>query len=189
MEIDHSENSSEREIVFSIYKGYLFSFILSGLWFLCCWLAIGFLFGNHEVILEGAKKTFFHVEFGLPVFIAGMIVRECLKSLVLKFYANIPWNAQNTGFSMSSLMPYVQSKYPIPARKYALTLLIPPFILIQIIWLSFIYQYGEWIILSTLWLFFSGFDILTAFKLYKYKSFLAADHPDLPGAIIYENPF
>lgn len=186
---EESAYSQKKDVVFSTLKGNFFCFCMGIIWFILCWGLSVFIFGNYTMIIEGAKKTLFHVEFGLPVFIAGMIFQEVVKSLLLKFYANVPWNAQTAGFSISSFMPYVQSKYPIPVRKYILILLLPTFILLQIIWLAFIQNQGEWIILSTLWLFFSGYDILTALKLFKYKSFLAADHPDLPGAVIYENPF
>lgn len=102
----------------------------------------------------------------------------------------VKWTAMKAGFSIHTLLPYIESKYPIKIGVYRLCLIVPTFILLQLVWLAYGCGYYEWLVFSSIWLFFSGFDLLAYFKIHKLSvRYLAATHEKLPGIIVYENPF
>ncbi len=190
-DIDHSEEYFfKKELIFSSQKGYLYSFFGAISWFCLHSLALRLIYHQWTFLKTAIEKSIFHVEFFIPVLFGGLILQEAIKSLILNRLAKVKWTAIKAGFSIHTLMPYVESKYPIKIGYYKLLLILPSFILLQVIWLAYCCNHSEWLVLSSIWLFFSGFDILTYIMLRNLSgNYLAATHEKLPGVTVYENPF
>lgn len=190
-EIDYTEEYFfKKDFTFILQKGYLFSFLLSVGWFGLHSLALRFIHHEWTFIESALDKSFFHIEFLLPVLFGGLILQEAIKSIILNMFGKVKWTAMKAGFSIHTLMPYIESKYPIPIGVYRWLLIVPTFLLLQFVWLSYCCSYSEWLVFTSIWLFFSGFDILAYFQIRRLSThYLAATHDKLPGVIVYENPF
>jgi len=191
-----TENSSEsnyffkKEIVFTTFKGNIVSIILSFLWFLSNSFLLYFNYHSFSFISEGFKTVFFEVEYSLPIFLLGIFFQELIKSIMLKLIAKVNFSQQLIGFSFSSLMPYVHSKYPINIHHYRFILITSSLILLPTIFLSYFFQMYSFLYLSSFWLLFSGYDLYSVYLIRNYeRSYVAADHPTLPGVVVYPNPF
>ncbi|MCX7954628.1 MAG: hypothetical protein N3A01_05495 [Bacteroidales bacterium] len=121
----------------------------------------------------------------------GIICQEFVKSLLLRIVANVKFKEQKIGFNVNSLMPYVESKYPINIMAYFSLLVLPNILILVIFILALILNNTLLIILTYVWVFFSGYDILTLMKLKKYwkKNYLVSENSSMPGVNLYENPF
>jgi len=188
-DFETSSYEFKKEYTFSRKEGITFSFVISLVWFLLNWLLNYFIYKSNSII-DVALGALFNLLCFLLIFFGGIIFQEIIKSLILRYYAGVNWAQQNIGFSATSLLPYVESKYPVSIKAYRFLLIIPSLVICQLIWLSYIYRYFEFILFTSLWLFFTGYDILSFFKIIKIKgNFLVASHPDKPGLIIYEDAF
>jgi hypothetical protein len=188
-DFETSSYEFKKEYTFSRKEGIIFSFVFSLVWFLLNWLLNYFIYKSNSII-DVALGALFNLLYFLLIFFGGIIFQEIIKSLILRYYAGVNWAQQNIGFSATSLLPYVESKYPVSIKAYRLLLIIPSLVICQLIWLSYIYRHYEFILFTSLWLFFTGYDILSFFKIIKIKgNFLVASHPDKPGLIIYEDAF
>ena len=180
----------KQEVVFSSLKGNAVSIALVIVWFLCNSLVLYFKIHSLTFISEGFKTSFLEVEYSLPLFFLGIFFQEMIKSLMLKFLAKVKFSQQLKGFSLTSFMPYVHSKYPINVQHYRLILITSSLILLPTILLTYFFQWYSFLYLSSFWLLFSGYDLYSAFLIKTFdSSFVAADHPDMPGVVIYHNPF
>ncbi len=189
-EIIENEYFFKKEVTFGPEKGLFFCFIIALIWFLLNSAIIYFIKGSFYFINDGFKDSFLNVEFSLPVFILGILLQEIIKSLLLMILAKVPFRNQLKGFSWTSFMPYVHSKYPIPLNKYRYILIIPTVMLLIVAPLSYIFNHFSFLFISIVWLFFSGYDLYASYLLRKFpKNYLASDHQDLPGSVVYENPF
>lgn len=180
----------KKEVTFSQRKGLFFCFALALIWFLLNSVIIYFIKGSFYFISDGFKDSFLNIEFSLPIFILGILFQELIKSLLLIALAKVPFKSQLKGFSWTSFMPYIHSKYPIPLNKYRLILIIPTFVLLFLSIFSFMFYNFSFLFISIVWVFFSGYDIYASYILRKYpQNSLASDHQDSPGSVVYENPF
>lgn len=181
----------KRDITFSNSKGIAFSFLISLGWFIINSLIYFFNVHNLDFLIEGFNKSFLNIWFFIVVLVSGFFIQEILRSILLNIYANVPFNSQLFVFSINSFMPYVESKYPIPIKKYFDIYLITSICLLPLIFISYMFQKPEWIWITSTWIFFDGFNVYTLFLMYKHidKNLLCANHPTLPGCVIYDNPF
>lgn len=180
----------KQEVVFKPESGILFCFSIAIIWLLFNTLILFFLKGSFNFLFKGFNQTFFELELTLPLFLAGIVLQESIKSLLLKVWANVKFNQQLIGFSISSFMPYVHSKYPILLKFYKGVILFSSISVMFSILLSYLFENYRFLFLTSFWMFFSGYDVYTIFLLREFKqNYLVADHPDKPGSIIYDNPF
>ncbi len=180
----------KKEVTFSFNKGILLSFLLAVLWFFFHSILLLVLNKNLSFLTIATEKSIFNPIYSLTVLFIGIAIQELIKAFLLKIMAQVSFRQMKAGFSFSSFMPYLESKYPVPLLTYQLMLLIPGMVIIQAVWLSYIANMYEYIIITAFWIFFSGFDLITLIKIRKYpKHLLVSTHPELPGVFLYDNPF
>lgn len=188
--LTHSENF-KIPVTFNYDTGILFSFFST---LLVAFFSLSIFYYIHKSF-ETIKICVSYIIDNSFIFIlyvyAGIIAQEIIKSLILKLFAGVKFKEQKTGFNFSSLMPYVKSKYPVNIRSYLLLLIIPNVINVILLFLSVILNMALILILTFVWLFFSGYDILTLIKLRRFynKRYLVNESDNLPGVFLYENPF
>lgn len=180
----------KKDIVFKSETGMMFCFFIAICWLIINSCALYFIKGSFDFLTNSFKLTFFELELTLPLFLAGIVFQEVTKSILLIILANVKIKQQLIGFSISSFMPYVHSKFPIHLKFYKRIILFSSFSVMLSIFLCYLFDSYRFLFLTSFWMFFSGYDIYTIFLLRKFKqNYLAADHPEKPGAVIYDNPF
>ena len=180
----------KKEVVFSFYKGMLISLLLALIWLLVHSAILYFYQKNFSFFIQAIKQSIFNPIFFILVIFAGIIVQEIIKALLLYAMAGVKFNRMKAGFSLTTFMPYVESNYPVTILTYRLLLFVPCLATIQLVWLSYIANLHEWLFITTVWIFFCSFDIITLVKLKNYnENMLVATHPDRPGVLLYDNPF
>lgn len=180
----------KQDVVFKSEYGILFCSIIAILWFLFNTIILYLIKGSFSFLADGFNHTIFEPEYTLPLFLAGIIFQELIKSNLLRILAKVKYKQQIIGFSITSFMPYVHSKYPIQLKNYRTVILLSSLSVILLIFLCYCFDNYRFLLLTSLWLFFSGYDLFTIYLLRKFnKNLLVADHQQLPGAVIYDNPF
>lgn len=180
----------KQDVVFKSENGILFCSIIAIIWFLLNTIVLYLIKGSFSFLADSFNHTVFEPEYTLPLFLAGIIFQELIKSTLLKVLAKVKFKQQIIGFSITSFMPYVHSKYPILLKNYRTVILLSSLSVLLFIFLSYSFDNNRFLLLTSFWLFFSGYDLYTVYLLRKFnKTFLVADHQELPGAVIYENPF
>lgn len=180
----------KQDVVFKAENGILFCSIIALVWFLFNTIVLYLIKGSLSFLTDSFNHTVFEPENTLPLFLAGIIFQELIKSTLLRILAKVKFKQQIIGFSITSFMPYVHSKYPILLKNYRTVILLSSLSVLLFIILCYSFNYNRFLLLTTFWLFFSGYDLYTVYLLRKFnKNFLVADHQELPGAVIYDNPF
>ncbi len=180
----------KKEITFSLFKGILYSLFASIFWIILNFSILYAIHKQNYIIQKAFEDSVFIIEYFVLIFFSGIIIQELIKTIILITKAKVKLQHLKFGFSTSSLTPYIECKYPVPIKAYKYTLIIPTIVILQTIWLSYFFNLYEFIVYSTFWLFFSMFDIITFIMVKNYKKpYLATSHTELPGIILYDNPF
>ncbi|MCX7862143.1 MAG: hypothetical protein N2449_04050 [Bacteroidales bacterium] len=188
--IEHNDYFFKKELTFNLSKGIFFSLLLSIGWFFIQSLIIWIIKGNLSFLKIALQQSIFSLEYFLPIIFVGILLQEIIKSIILRFLAHVKWKEQRAGFSFLTLLPFIESRYPISIAIYKKLLIVPTIIIIQLIWLTYFYEQYHWLITTSFWIFFSGFDILSFIQIRQIKNnFLASTHYAKTGVIIYDNPF
>lgn len=180
----------KQDVVFKSKNGILFCLFIAIIWFLINTIVLYLVKGSFSFLADSFNHTVFEPEYTLSIFLAGIIFQELIKSTLLKVIAKVKFKQQIIGFSITSFMPYVHSKHPILLKNYKTIILLSSLSVLLFIFLCYSYDNNRFLLLTSFWLFFSGYDLYTVYLLRKFnKTFLVADHQELPGAVIYNNPF
>ncbi len=189
---NQSENDYffKKEITFSHNIGLLYSFLASVGW-ITFHFAILYAINKHNFIIQNAfENSILKIEYFVLIFFLGLILQELIKSIIIIFKAKVKLQHLKFEFSMSSLTPSIECKYPISVKVYKYTLLLPVLIIIQIVWLSYFFSLYEFVVYSAFWIFFSMFDIISFILIRKCdNNYLATFHTSSLGVVLYENPF
>lgn len=145
-------------------------------------------FGHTWTITE---RIIFDVYITVPVLIAGIFVHELLHAITLLIFADIKISDLKAGINWINFTPYVHCKHPISVKTYRISTATPAILMGFIpTFTSIIIDSVPLLLSGILFIVTAGSDLYSIWKLRKVKgNYLASDHPDRAGCVVYENPF
>lgn len=156
------------------------------------------VFGSIFILIWGPKHTWyeaneyiFDASITIPVIIAGIFLHEGLHALTLILFSNTKLNDLKVGVNWINFTPYIHCKHAVNVYTYRISSATPALILgiIPVI-IGIIIGFFPLLFFGIIFIITAGADILSIWKLRKVKgNYLASDHPDLAGCVVYENPF
>ena len=179
--IDYSFNYSQTNI-FSL--GLLvFSLIFFGGLYILIW-------GMDQTWAE-AKEYIFDAVITIPVIVIGIFVHESLHALPLLLLSGIPLKDLKAGINWINFTPYIHCKHPVSVKDYRISSIFPALLMgfIPVI-TGVIIGFFPVVFFGIIFIVTAGSDLLSIWKLRKVSGdFLASDHPEKAGCVVYENPF
>jgi len=175
---------------FSYKESNIFSFILFIFSFVFFVGIFGFIWGfEHTWII--ANKFIFNVYITIPVIIIGIFVHELLHIIPLLIISKVEIKQLKAGINWYNFTPYIHCKHPVLLKEYRISTLTPALIMgIFPILISIAINNVYLLFFGLIFLVTSGSDIFSIWKTRKIKgSYFAADHHELAGCKIFENPF
>ena len=179
--IDYSINYTQTNI-FSLGLFFFSSLFFIGIYIL--------FWGVHETWID-AKEYIFNAFITIPVIIVGIFIHESLHALPLLIYSKIPLRDLKAGVNWINFTPYIHCKHPVSVNDYRISTLFPALfmgLIPTIIGVSI--GFFPVVFFGIIFIVTSGSDLLSLWKLKKVSGkYLASDHPEKAGCVVYENPF
>lgn len=162
---------------------FIFTFLFFGLIYISIW-------GVHETWKE-AEEYLFNVFITIPVIVVGIFLHESFHALPLLFISKIPWKDIKAGINWINFTPYIHCKHPVSVRDYRISTSFPAIIMgILPTLLGIVIGFFPMVFFGIIFIVTAGSDILSIWKLRKVRGdYLASDHPEKAGCVVYENPF
>jgi len=179
-------------------KDYSFDYSQTNIFSLGLFFSSFLLFGGIYILFWGAYETWmeakeyiFNAFITIPVIIGGIFMHEGLHALPLLIISKIPMKDLKAGINWINFTPYIHCKHPVSVRDYRISTLFP-FILLGLIptITGIAIGFFPFVFFGVIFIITAGSDILSIWKLRKVPgNFLASDHPEKAGCVVYENPF
>ena len=156
------------------------------------------LFAGIYILIWGTEQTWdqsseylFNALITVPIIIAGIFVHESLHALPLIIISGIPIKDLKAGINWINFTPYIHCKHPVSVMDYRLSTLFPFFVIGFIPTLTgIILGFFPLVFFGIIFIVTAGSDLYSVWKLRKVPGkYLASDHPEKAGCVVYENPF
>jgi hypothetical protein len=178
---DYSFNYSQTNI-FSLGLLILSFLVLGGIYIL--------IWGGQNT-WNDAKEYIFNALITIPIIIAGIFIHEGLHAIPLLIISKIPLKGLKAGVNWINFTPYIHCKHPVSVTDYRISSLFPAVLLGFIPAITgIIIGFFPFLFFGIIFIITAGSDLLSIWKLRKVPgNFLASDHPEKAGCVVYENPF
>lgn len=179
-------------------KDYSFNYSEINIFNLLLFFSASLFFGGIYILLWGFNQTWNEVKdivfdalITIPVIISGIFLHEGLHALPLLIFTGIKMQDLKAGINWINFTPYIHCKHPVTVNEYRISSATP------VIFMGFIpvltgiaIGYFTPVFFGIIFIITAGSDILSLWKLRKVRgNFLASDHPEKAGCVVYENPF
>lgn len=191
-------NTEAEETLPEYKKDYSFNYSEMNYFIIILFISSFLVFGGIFILVWGTRHTWyeadkyiFNVFITIPVIIAGIFLHEGLHALFLLLFSNSKLKDLKAGINWINFTPYIHCKHAVPVSTYRISSAAPAVILglIPVI-IGIINGFFPLLFFGIIFIVTAGADILSIWKLRKAKgNYLASDHPDRAGCVVFENPF
>ncbi len=179
-------------------KDYSFSYSETNLFNVVLFFSTFLFFGGIYILLWGlhqtwdeAKKYIFDAFITIPVIIGGIFIHEGLHALPLLVFSKIKRQDLKAGINWINFTPYIHCKHPVTVKEYRISSVTPAVFMGFIpVFTGIVTGLFPLVFFGIIFIVTAGSDLLSIWKLKKVPgNFLASDHPEKAGCVVYENPF
>lgn len=196
---DNSFNNTEVEDSIPEYKkDYSFNYSEMNYFNIALFVISFLLFTGIFILLWGPKHTWndaneyiFDAFITIPVLVVGIFLHEGIHAITLLIFSDTKLKDLKAGVNWINFTPFIHCRHAIPVFLYRISTAAPALILgFMPIFAGVITGFFPLLFFGIIFIVTAGADILSIWKLRKVNGkYLASDHPDRAGCVVFENPF